>query len=80
MYKDNVKSLNAWFRSHKDFGTYHHTKQVHGEDVYSVSSRDIESFLSYLRENEPDLIGIPCMVGNDGIWFTKDDLEKVRYY
>ena len=33
MYKDNVKSLNAWFRSHKDFGTYHHTKQVHGEDV-----------------------------------------------
>ena len=51
-----------------------------GEDVYSVSQYDIDDFCDYLRENEPDLIGIPCMVGGGGIWFTSEDLEKARYY
>ena len=80
MYKDQIKELNKWFRKHKDYGTYHHTKQVHGEDVYCVSQYDIDKFNDYLRENEPDLIGIPCMVGGGGIWFTSEDLENARYY
>lgn len=80
MYKDQIKELNKWFRKHNNYGTYHHTKQVHGEDVYCVSQYDIDEFNDYLRENEPDLIGIPCMVGGGGIWFTSEDLENARYY
>lgn len=79
MYKENVKALNAWFRKHKSYGTYHHTKQVHGEDVYAVSQYDVDEFCDYLRENEPDIVGIPCMVGDSGIWFTSENLEETDY-
>ena len=80
MYEDDVKALGEWFRCHEDYGTYHHTKEKDGEDIYGVNISDMELFCDYLRENVTDLIGIPCMVGNDGIWFTSEDLEKARFY
>lgn len=80
MYSEDIKELNKWFRKNKSYGTYHHTKQAHGEDLYSVSLYDVDEFCDFLRENITDLIGIPCMVGNDGIWFTKDDVEKASFY
>ena len=82
MYKDDIKEINAWFRkkSKESYGTYHHTVQVHGEELYSVAADDVEEFSDFLREHYPDLIGIPCMVGNVGIWFHREDLENSRSY
>ena len=82
MYSEDIKALNKWFKKkEKDsYGTYHHTERKDGEDIYVVNSLDFEDFTDYLRENVVDLIGIPCMVGNDGIWFTSKDLDKSRFY
>ena len=80
MYEDDVKALDEWFMCHENYGTYHHTKQEDGEDIYVVHVSDMELFCHYLKENGADLIGIPCMVGNDGIWFTSEDLEKAKFY
>ncbi len=82
MYNDQIKELNKWFRKmeKESYGTYHHTLKKDGEDIYAVESSDIEQFTDYLRENVPDLIGIPCRVGNDGIWFSSEDLEKASFY
>ena len=48
-------------------------------EKYVVGELDVEDFCDFLREQDPDLIGFPCMVGTNGIWFTKDDLDKARY-
>jgi len=80
MYDDDIKMLDEWFAEYTDYGTYHHTKEEDGEDVYAVSASDIELFCYYLKENGADLIGIPCMIGNDGIWFTSEDLKKAKFY
>ena len=80
MYEEDIEVLDAWFASHTNYGTYHHTQEEDGEDAYVVSASDMELFCYYLSENTIDLIGIPCMVGNDGIWFTSEDLEKARFY
>lgn len=82
MYKDDVQKLNRWFRKkEKDsIGTYHHSMRKDGEDVYAVGASDVDEFCDFLRENILDLIGFHCMVGNDGIWFSSDDLEKARFY
>jgi len=82
MYDDDIEKLNEWFRKIEpdSYGTYHHTPEDDGEDVYAVQMNDMEAFCDYLRENTIDLIGIPCMVGTDGIWFRTDDLERAKYY
>lgn len=82
MYEDDIKKLNKWFRKkEKDsLGTYHHTKRKDGEDVYAVDTSDVEEFCDFLRENILDMIGFNCMVGNDGIWFSSDDLKRARFY
>ena len=74
MYEDDVKELNKWFADKErayDTG-------FNGQE-YDVSEVDVEDFCDFLRELNPDLIGIPCMVGTNGIWFTKDELQKARY-
>lgn len=76
MYEENIEELNKWFDDEeRSFAT---GRNENGE--YSVSSLDMDDFCDYLRENETDLIGISCMVGNDGIWFNREDLESARYY
>ena len=74
MYEDNIKELNKWFADKErayDTG-------FNGQE-YVVSEVDVEDFCDFLRELNPDLIGISCMVGTSGIWFTKDELQKARY-
>lgn len=80
MYEDDIEALDDWFRCHEHHGTYHHTKEQDGEDIYAVSASDMELFCYYLRENVADLIGIPCMVGDFGIWFSSADLVKAQFY
>ena len=75
MYDEEIKGLNEWFNDEdRSFDTY-----FNGE-VYAVSEIDVEDFCDFLREQNPDLIGIPCMVGTGGIWFWLSDLDKARYY
>lgn len=75
MYEENIQALNEWFvDAERSFCTGYNE---YGE--YTVSTYDIEDFCNYLRENEPDLIGIKCMVGHDGIWFKREDLEEADY-
>ena len=76
MYEENIIELNKWFDDKER--CYDTGYNEVGE--YSVSQLDVDDFCDYLREHEPDLIGIPCMVGTSGIWFTREQLEKARYY
>ena len=80
MYEDDIKALDEWFANHTHYGTYHHTEEEDGEDIYAVSVSDMELFCDYLRENVTDFVGIPCMTEEYGIWFTSKDLEKVEVY
>lgn len=74
MYEDDIKELNEWFEDEeRSFET------GRADDEYNVDQADVDDFCDFMREQYPDLIGIPCMVGTGGIWFTKDDLEKARY-
>lgn len=74
MYKDNIEELNKWFADKERA----YETGFNGEE-YIVSEVDVEDFCDFLRELNPDLIGIPCRVGTSGIWFTKDELQKARY-
>lgn len=75
MGEESIQDLNEWFDDdERCFSTGYNE---YGE--YTVSSYDIEDFCNYLREYEPDLIGIKCMVGHDGIWFRREDLEQADY-
>ena len=74
MYDDEIKEMDKWFEDEER----RYETGFDGE-YYVVSESDVEDFCDFLREQNPDLIGIPCMVGTSGIWFSKDDLEKARY-
>lgn len=75
MYEENIQELNKWFDDEdRCFNTGYNDI---GE--YSVSEYDVDDLTNFLREKEPDLIGIPCMIGGGGIWFKREDLEKARY-
>lgn len=80
MYKEDVKKINEWFETHECYGTYHHTKEEDGEDLYSVNSFDMGDFIDECIEDVSDLIGIPCILGKDGMYFTSEDLEKAVFY
>ena len=74
MYEDDIKELNKWFADKErayDTG-------FNGQE-YGVSEVDVEDLCDFLRELNPDLIGIPCKVGTSGIWFTKEELKKASY-
>ena len=72
--EDSLTKLNKWF---DDEERYSETSRVKG--VYSVSSLDLEDFCDYLTENEVDLIGIPCYICSEGLWFTEEDFKTARY-
>lgn len=74
MYAEEIEDLNKWFNDEER----RYETSFNG-DEYVVSEADVEEFCDFLRERNPDLIGIPCMVGTNGIWFTANDLKKVRY-
>ena len=74
MYAEEIEDLNKWFNDEER----RYETSFNGEE-YVVSEADVEEFCDFLRELNPDLIGIPCMVGTSGIWFTANDLNKARY-
>ena len=75
MYEENIEELNKWFNDEeRSFNTGYNE-----DGEYSVGQYDVNDFCDYLRENEVDLIGIECMVGTNGIWFSKENLETARY-
>ena len=74
MYDDEIKKLNEWFNDEdRSYDT-----SFNGEE-YVVGEFDVEDFCDFLREQNPDLIGIPCMVGTGGIWFRPSDLDEASY-
>lgn len=72
--EDSIKKLNEWFN---DEERSIDTSYTNGQ--YSVSQLDLYDFCEYLTENEVDLIGIPCMVCAEGLWFDEEDLKKAYY-
>lgn len=75
MYEESIEALNKWFDDEeRSFGTGYNE-----DGEYSVEQSDVDDFCDFLRETDPDLICIPCMVGTDGIWFRKEDLDRARY-
>lgn len=76
MSKDEIQKINEWF----DKDDEDRSLDTHRSDrCYCVHSWDIEAFTDFLTEEFPDLIGIECMVGNNGIWFWDSSLEKARF-
>ncbi len=74
MYDDEIKELNEWFADDER----RYETGFNGEE-YTVSESEVKDFCDFLRDQNPDLIGIRCMVGTSGIWFTSDDLKKAKY-
>ncbi len=74
MYEDDIEELNKWFVDKERA----YSTGFNGEE-YIVSEMDVEDFCDFLKKLNPDLVGISCMVGTSGIWFTKDELQKARY-
>lgn len=72
---ETIKKLNEWIEDKERFID---TSYTNGQ--YSISNYDVDDFFNFLIENEPDLIGIPCNVCGEGIWFSKDDLINARHY
>lgn len=72
--EDSIKKLNEWF---DDKERSMDTSYTNGQ--YSVGQLDLYDFCEYLTENEVDLIGIPCMVCAEGLWFDEEDLKKAYY-
>lgn len=77
MYEESIEELNKWFDSEDNNHSFYTSRNSDGE--YTVEQSDIDEFCDYLRENETDLIYIPCKVGTDGIWFNREDLENAKY-
>jgi hypothetical protein len=74
MYEEEIEALNAWIEDDdRSFNT-----SYNGEE-YVIDELDIEDFCDFLRDQNPDLIGFPCMVGTNGIWFKREDLDNARY-
>ena len=80
MYDEDRKALHKWFKERKSYGTYHNYSPNKEYDEYVIEQSDVEDFCDFLRENIMDLVGIPCMVGNGGIWFRRTDLDKAKFY
>lgn len=71
---ESIERLNKWFADkERSFDTSYSYGQ------YNVSQLDLDDFCDYLTENEPELIGIPCMVCAEGIWFKDEDLKNANY-
>ena len=75
MYEEEIEALREWIN---DDDRWSETS-FNGEE-YRISEHDIEDFCNFLREQNPDLIGIQCMVGTGGIWFRREDLDNARYF
>lgn len=74
MYEEEIEALHAWIEDDdRSFDT-----SYNGEE-YVICERDMEDFCDFLREQAPDLICFPAMVGTDGIWFKREDLDKAMY-
>lgn len=73
--EETIKKLNEWI---DDKERCLDTSHTYGQ--YSVSYLDLDKFCDFLAENEPDLIGIPCMVCAEGIYFKEEDLNNAIHY
>lgn len=73
--EDTIKKLNEWLENEDRSSD---TMCIDGQ--YGISSIDIDDFCDFLTENEPDLIGIPCMVCAEGIYFKEEDLNNAIHY
>lgn len=73
--EDTIKKLNEWINDKERFSDTSHT-----DEQYSISQLDIDDFCDFLIENEPDLIGIPCNICGEGIWFFENDLRNAMHY
>jgi len=74
--EDTIKKLNEWVNDKERYSF--ETSYTNGQ--YSISLYDIENFCDFLNENEHDLIGIPCMVCAEGIYFKEEDLNDAIHY
>lgn len=73
--EETIKKLNEWIDGKE---RYFETSHTNGQ--YSISQLDVDDFCDFLTENEPDLIGIPCMVCAEGIYFKEEDLNNAIHY
>lgn len=74
------EKIITWFDSREHFGTYCHTLERDGEDVFVVEASDVADFGDFLEEQYPDVAYIPCKVGKGGIWFSSEDLDDAVSY
>ena len=73
--EETIKELDKWVDDEERVSDTNHTGEV-----YSICSYDVDAFCDFLTDYEPDLIGIPCHVCAEGIWFTLEDLRNAKHY
>ena len=73
--EETIEKLNKWIVDKERFSD---TWYTNGQ--YNISQLDVDDFCDFLTENEPDLIGIPCMVCAEGIYFKEEDLNNAIHY
>lgn len=74
MFDKDKEALDKWFKYE---GRFYGTG--HAGDEYTVVQNEIVDFIDFLDVLNPDLIGFPCFINKDGIFFTAEDLDKSRY-
>ena len=80
MGDDEIKALREWCNDDYHTYSYSHTEEDDGEDVIYVSNYDFEDFCDWLRNNVTDLICIYGKIGNDGVWFSTEELKQAKFY
>lgn len=74
MYEEYIEELQKWINDDDRC-----VDTSYNGEVYCICEYDIEDFCDFLREQDPDLIGFPCMIDTTGIWFKREDLDNARY-
>ncbi|MBO7734955.1 MAG: hypothetical protein J6S67_20505 [Methanobrevibacter sp.] len=75
MYDEDIEALSEWMNEDERAID---TNRI--DDDFFISQYDVDDFCNFIREIDPDLIGIKCTVTSCGIWFDINDLQSARHY
>lgn len=78
MDRDEIKKIDRWFDKHK-YGSTYRVNEKRGQWLYSVEADDVEEFCSFIEQEFTDIVGIPCLLGQDSLWFRTEDLKQVDF-
>ena len=73
MSDEEMDLVDQWISEHLSYDTFTEN------EIYYVGPQEMESFVSFLAENFPDLIFFKCLIMKSGIEFCEDDLKNAEF-